>query len=158
MTKKKSNPGPLHDACRLREFDEVARRVSQTNVNSKDEDGQTPLICSCQSADTRIAELLLNHGADVRIADSHGMTALHWASFKAKQPQLVELLIRSGADPDAVAHEGLTPLHYAAILGFDLNAKALLNAGADPRKTFRGLDARALAAKYKHPKVSKLFQ
>ena len=60
-----------------------------------------------------VAELLIDHEADVNALDCNGSTPLHVASCK-DMPSLVTLLVRSGADINARSLNGSTPLHSAA--------------------------------------------
>ena len=56
------------------------------------------------------AQLLLDNGANIKAADSNGMTCLHFARSEA----MVEYLILKGANVNAVAQDKTTPLHYAS--------------------------------------------
>ena len=79
-----------------------------------------------------IAELLIQHGADVHAKNEMGMTPLHIAQWA----MMVEVLVRQGADLNALSKCGLTPLHVQAQEGEDTGSLevmgALLKAGANP--------------------------
>ncbi len=79
-----------------------------------------------------IAHALLDHGADVSIADSQGFTALHWAAADPRLAEFLEPLIAKGAPLNAVAGANhISPL-LAAIDARNLPAaEQLLRAGAD---------------------------
>ena len=59
------------------------------------------------------AQLLMEHGADVRTVDAGGHTPLHIAAEAGYAPVVEALLVR-GADPHAVDAEDKTPLSRAA--------------------------------------------
>jgi ankyrin repeat protein len=90
-------------------------------ANTRMMDGKTPLH---GQADLELVRLLLDSGADPKIADFTGQTPLHGAD----DPALVKLLLAHGADPNAGDLEDRTPLHLAQ----DHDVKVLLlKAGAD---------------------------
>jgi ankyrin repeat protein len=73
-------------------------------------------------------ELLLQHGADIRLRDHAGWTALLYAS-ENEPADGVKILLQHGADPN-IAVKGRTPLRNAAYRGLVANLQALLAAGA----------------------------
>lgn len=78
----------------------------------------------------KCAELLIKSGADVRLADNTGQTALHYAVGRAN-PELVKLLIASGADVNAVDRRGFSVLERT----FSSEITEILKAaGAQERK------------------------
>ena len=83
------------------------------------------------------AQRLLEAGADPRVRDLTGRTALHHARHR----EVVECLIKAGLDPNALStpdsgEPGLTPLQFALRDGGANEAvPALLAAGADPWRT-----------------------
>ena len=62
------------------------------NVSSEDNDGMTPLHIACQNGHTRIAELLLDRGADINHKNTEGSTPLNLA-IKAGCKGTVTLLL-----------------------------------------------------------------
>jgi ankyrin repeat protein/beta-lactamase regulating signal transducer with metallopeptidase domain len=97
-----------------------------------------------------IAELLIQHGVDVKARDKDGDTALHQiCMFGQKPAETVRVLLQHGADPNARDNNGVTPLMRAkdgatvdvlVAYGADVHAKtkdgqSLLSSGgayADP--------------------------
>lgn len=98
----------------------------------------------------KVADFLIEHGADPRRADPEtGETPLHAALSKAGRPHYlytVRLLLERGADPNArtipgvetgafmrdVRTRGETPLHRAAAFADPETIRCLLDHGADP--------------------------
>jgi ankyrin repeat protein len=70
-------------------------------------------------------------GADARVADPDGTTALHWA---ARHDDLVsaKALIKAGADVKAANRYGVTPMNLAATNGSAAMIRLLLDSGVDP--------------------------
>ena len=104
--------------------------------------GRTPLhqvagseYCS-RLNDVRIAQLLLEHGADVNAPDNDNTTPLHVASYH-RRVDLVTLLLDHGAAPNFPGNLGRTPLHLVAGSRKDPDengvcvAKLLMEHGAD---------------------------
>ncbi|CAH0051773.1 unnamed protein product [Clonostachys solani] len=90
-------------------------------VDSASFDGTTPLIIATGAGRLDSIRLLLDHGADVSIADYAGWTPLHWAANR-NHPHVVRLLIDCGADPTIESADGDTPL---SICPFSLEGKDL---------------------------------
>ena len=82
------------------------------HVDSKDNDGWTPLFFACQSNNLAVAGLLLKAGADVNWKDNDGMSTLHWASRNG-QVGIAEFLLAKGADVNCKDNNESTPLHEA---------------------------------------------
>jgi len=84
-----------------------------------------------------VAELLINHKADVNALDCNGSTPLHVASCQ-DMPSLVALLVHSGADITARSLNGSTPLHSAAACFAKNVYWSLINLGCDILATDSG--------------------
>lgn len=70
-------------------------------LNSQDSDGYTPLIVSCLHGHAECVRFLLANGADRRVADVKGNTALHYASIKGHLGVIFMLLSEFGtSDPE----------------------------------------------------------
>lgn len=116
-------------------------------VNLADKRGRRPLTSINDLAAGRweradrleIVRMLLEAGADPRLTDEYGNTALHSAASVAE----VQLLLAKGARVNAANRFGDTPLIYAAS---DDIAMALIEAGADYRATDQRGDSAASRA------------
>ena len=75
-----------------------------------------------------IADLLLQHGADINI-DTDGNTPLHWA-ISCKHTNLARFLIEHGADVNATDDNGTRPLTKAKRVGLQEIVDLLLAHGA----------------------------
>lgn len=73
-----------------------------------------------------IAEMLIDHRADINARDSDGQTALHWALQHRPLP-IAKMLLDRGADVNAVDARGFAPLHTVAELaGGNINSTDLV--------------------------------
>jgi ankyrin repeat protein len=72
----------------------------------------TPLHWAAVYGQAESCKVLLEHGADVKLVDELGHSALFWA-IDGGEPAIVELLIAHGADVNLKDQEGLTPLDVA---------------------------------------------
>lgn len=103
----------------------------------------TPLMAAISFYQENIAHYLIDRGADLNHKGVHGATALHWAAWTGNI-SLVKALLEFPIDIDISDSDfGATPLLYSihgAFRGGERNendqiecARALLNAGANPR-------------------------
>ena len=95
----------LYTAVGANDIESVEEMIARgADVNSRMEDTlQTPLM-AVESAE--MASLLLKAGADARLVDSQGATALHYAVLKEKAVDIIPLLLSAGADVNAVDSAG----------------------------------------------------
>jgi ankyrin repeat protein len=70
--------------------------------------GETPLIYGIRHTRVRMTEWLLKEGADPRIPDRRGHTALHHAVRRRLPDKVLRLLVQRGADVRAAANDGTT--------------------------------------------------
>ena len=91
-----------------------------------------------------IANRLLAAGAIVRAKNRRGAEPLHYAVDggpgnpawdPAAQVAMIETLLAAGADPNATDKGGVTPLHRAVRNRCADAVRALLEGGADPRRS-----------------------
>ena len=103
---------PLHYATVANSKDviEVLLRYG-ADPNVRNHQDYVPLH---QTSDEDVAGSLVNHGADVSIADREGNSSLHLAAFEGNEP-LVSFLLEKGANAELKNEDGDTPLDYAAM-------------------------------------------
>jgi len=103
-------------------------------------EGATPLMRAVKSNDLEATEILLDGGADPRLAMANGTTALTLLAGNRPGPgpdssdrilDCLRLLVQHGADPNAPGARGERPLHVAARLGSNAVVRALVAMGAD---------------------------
>lgn len=82
-----------------------------------------------KTGNTKMAELLIEKGADVNFKDEAG-TALIWA-VDSTSIEIVELLIEKGADLNVQNKDGWTALMWATNKGNTKIAELLIGKGAD---------------------------
>ncbi len=112
---------------------EPLRRDPQL-ANAYSHDGWTPLHLAAFFGHIEVAELLLDHGADVNARSqserfARANTPLHAAAAN-RQLAVAELLVARGADVNARDGSGFTPLALAANSRSDLMMLLLLEKGA----------------------------
>jgi ankyrin repeat protein len=111
---------------------ETARLLvdSTSDVNVRNEVGQTPLMLAAQAGNVMFAHPLLEVGADASLLDKDGRSVLHWAAIGGDYPEFVRLLLVSGADPSVCHHGGQTAADYARALGRNGMLEALLQSNS----------------------------
>ena len=116
----------------------LLKKIDSSLINARDHSGETPLISwlnEVNAPDIASFKTLLDHGADVNIADAKGNRPLHFAlkssSLISSRLEFIESLLTNGADPNDPNSNQLTPLRYA-IQANDLGLfKLLLKFGAN---------------------------
>lgn len=104
--------------------------LSEGNINHQSKDGTTPLLLAIALEKDTIAHLLIEHGADVNIADHEGNAPIHIAAHLGKI-DLVSVLVDKGANVLAKTKKGNLPLALAVNAGHDDVVKYLF------RKTYK---------------------
>jgi ankyrin repeat protein len=82
-------------------------------------------------------DILLADGADPRLPQPDGSTALHWAAYHDASDQ-AQLLLDHSVDPRAVNHYGVPPLALACRNASSSMVTLLLRYGADPHRRLAG--------------------
>jgi hypothetical protein len=130
----------LHVAAFSSENAEAAKVLTEFNapINARTKYGNTPL----HFADSvEMIEFLLSRGADVRLRNTDGETALHIAAYGGR-PDIVRALINAGANVNALDKKHFwSPLHLAAnprlyysvpLSSYKSTIGVLIENGADP--------------------------
>ena len=106
------------------------------------EDGATPFLRAAQSGDVTVMKLLLEHGANPKIATANGDTALMVAAgigwvegvtfewSEADNLEAVKMCLDLGIDPNIADGDGRTALHGAAHKGRNDVIRLLVEHGA----------------------------
>jgi ankyrin repeat protein len=104
---------------------------------------ESPLIAAASLGADKVAQVLIEAGADMELTSIYGSRALHWAAWTGASAT-VALLIRQGAEIEVKdARFGATPLFWA-VHGYGPNgpkqkrdqvgaARILIDAGAEPQ-------------------------
>jgi ankyrin repeat protein len=100
------------------------------DINIRNLDGETPLMCAVNAENIQTVTLLLKNHAEVNAEDHKQRTCLHLAALKDKSGSITQLLLRRNADTELVDEIGLTPLFVAAFNGNDAVTRQLLKHGA----------------------------
>lgn len=123
----------LFEAIKYRRYRQAKLLVEAgVNVDSRNEKGETPLICtSLQLEDSKIrikfARLFVDAGANPNLQDFKGLTALMYCSLQ-DQPDMVLILLECKLiDTGIQDQEGNTALIYAAVHGFEDVIAVFLN-------------------------------
>ncbi|KAK5925811.1 hypothetical protein CgunFtcFv8_021438 [Champsocephalus gunnari] len=103
----------------------------QSQINSRDASGQTPLHRACERGDTAcVTELLEESQARTDIKDQDGETPMHCAA-KQDTPAIIKVMCsRMCSGVNELNLHGETPLHVSCRLGRVESVKALLGGGA----------------------------
>jgi len=131
----------IFEAAKSGNITKVQELIGQgVSVNSRTDDGHTPLHAAAANCHLDVAQLLLAHEADINAQDNNGTTPLCW-SVKASLPwtpvvhqlqlDMTQLLLDRGADHNIQDNVGYTPLHWALGIGYLHITKALIFAGAN---------------------------
>ena len=103
----------------------VREEIIRINTDARPRALQVALL----TGQEKMAELLVARGADVRIEQAEGFTALHEAAQIGSET-VVKLLLDAGANPSARAKDGRTPLGIARKERHEAVARLLESRGA----------------------------
>ena len=90
----------------------------------------TPLQAACYLGRSTLADLLLQHGADVSAVDQLGRSALHVACIRGHEA-CTRLLLLHGTETSAVDNYEVSALRYACSGGHEACTRLLLQHGAE---------------------------
>jgi ankyrin repeat protein len=126
------------------------------DVNARQPDGATAIAWAAHWDDLQTADLLIHAGADVNLANDHGVSPL-WLACTNGSAAMVEKLLKAGADPNAALRlSGETALMSCARTGNVEAVRWLLEHGADvnSRESWREQTALMWAVAEKHADVA----
>ena len=156
----------LHIAVDADKFAGVALLLRLgSDIDARDKYRMTPLHKAAIFNRLKIAELLIENGADLNaLAPKYGhifVSPLHLAA-EAGAADMIDLLAEYGCNMNPQRSAGPvnpSPLHLAAAKGRYAGAKALLDHGADPwLKDRNGRTANDWANEMQHAEVAHLLQ
>ncbi|KAL3537806.1 hypothetical protein ACH5RR_001172 [Cinchona calisaya] len=124
--------GALHFASREGKTEMCKYLVEELklDVNTKDDDGETPVLHAARQGHTATAKYLIDCGADPLIPSQLGTVVLHHAAGIG-DTELLKLLVSRGLDVDLQSDAG-TPLIWAAGHGQQDAVRILLEHHANP--------------------------
>lgn len=108
-----SNPLWLHSAVGKDSFLVTKFLIlNNRDVNTQDNNGNTPLHIAVSKDNSDIIQLLIHYGANINLQNKNGETPLH-ISVSQKDFETIKLLIQNGANINLQDKDGNTPLHLA---------------------------------------------
>jgi ankyrin repeat protein len=136
----------------------TARPAGKEDVNRRFDDGSTPLQWAVYRGDVAEAKRLLRAGANLKLANNYGVTAMTLASEVA-DTEMLKVLLEAGADADSPNPEGQTALLAVARTGNVEAAQILIKAGAtiDAKEKWGGQTALMWASARRHPAMMELL-
>jgi ankyrin repeat protein len=129
----KPSHGALHIARNVAVLELLLKYGAE--VDSRDENGRTPLHCCAYRGSERGSPLdlvihLIEAGADINARSAAGHTPLHYATMYGFDEHMA-ILLRKGADIESRKYDGYTPLMLAILCNQQKAVKLLLENGAD---------------------------
>ncbi|RMJ09226.1 hypothetical protein BHE90_015467 [Fusarium euwallaceae] len=113
-----------------RHEEEISARVTELDLEDKDELGMTKLHHAVRAGDLDLVESVIQSGASVDCRDANGSTPLHYAA-KRGLVKCVAVLVEHGADIRITDNSGFSPFLWAVVAGQEDAAEKLLWMGAD---------------------------
>ena len=110
---------------------------TEVPVLYKEVHGNTVLHQACQTHDTQLVELLVEHGADINFRDAEGFTPLHIAAIHGKM-QDVKKLVELGADDSLTTLDGKDAA-YLAELNEETEIEEFLKSNERPSRVMVGV-------------------
>ena len=127
------------------------------DLDSKDNDGLTPLSWAARKGQEAMVKLLLEKSAELESTDNNGRTPISWATYFGVEA-VVKLLLEKGAELECKDNYGRTPLLWAVRLGGKAVVKLLLEKGAElGSKDINGRTSLSWAARLGGKAVVKLL-
>jgi ankyrin repeat protein len=121
----------IHEFVRKGDLDNVRALIEKDPelVNTKDQDGRTPLHWACRGNKLEVVKFLVEKGADVDAEDNNKIVPLHSLATR-DNAAAIAILLDNGAEIDARDYGNDTALHYAAMSDAADALTILVKAGA----------------------------
>ncbi|XP_074596331.1 uncharacterized protein LOC141851486 [Brevipalpus obovatus] len=126
--KEKIHSTTIHEAVTEGSID-LVEKMPDEEMNSLDNENNTPLHYAAAKGRYEIAVLLLRRGGNVRSKNRYGQTPLHLACHSGNE-DIVREMINAGSDTNEKDSENNTPLHFAASVGSLKITRLLVESGA----------------------------
>jgi uncharacterized protein len=167
----RNNNTPLHILLMSPGRDTIAKDIldvflkTGVRINSKNNEGNDPLLLACAKGYTKVCQLLLQNGGNPRVVNDMGNTVVHQCAASGHS-ELVEMLLDLAIPFISILNsEGDTPLHIAvknnhadvaAVLLRKGSSLTLKNqAGKTPVDLVSNLEKNIFAIK--HPELVKII-
>jgi ankyrin repeat protein len=126
--------------------------AGKEDVNARRVDGSTPLQWAAFNDDVAEAKRLIAAGADIKLKNNYGISAMLLAADIAST-DMIQLLLKNGADANSANPDGETALHLVARANNLEAARLLVKAGAkvDPREKLGEQTPLMWAVARRHP-------
>ncbi|XP_071085033.1 serine/threonine-protein phosphatase 6 regulatory ankyrin repeat subunit A-like [Haliotis cracherodii] len=123
----------LHAACYSDNVSIVRDILSRklVDINSKDYDGNTPLMVAAQKGNKKVFDLLVSNECDEFDVSDSGGNILHAACLSNDAVLVKEILLRGVADIESRDEDGATPVMLAAAQGHKEVFDLLVNQGCN---------------------------
>lgn len=123
---------PLHVACEYG-YEKIVEYLINRGaiINSRMDNGYTPLLISLERKKFSTCEFLIENGADVNAKEWNGYyNVLSHALMNNAPIELIKLILNKGANPHSMGVDYHTPIHIAAYENI-LATRLLLEKGVD---------------------------
>ncbi|XP_076651408.1 uncharacterized protein LOC143358281 [Halictus rubicundus] len=123
----------LLEFARFQKIRDFLLKTRPIDLRYTTEDLKTPLIATIDHNDPRILSLLLEKNSadlDETITQPCGRTALMYAAYVSRDPEVLQVLLKKGADLQKTDIRGWTCLQYAIVGERLKNVTLLLDSGA----------------------------
>lgn len=129
----------IHEAVQQGDLSKTQNLIAKEPalLNSKAEDGRTPLHVAVMGGHKELVEYLIQEGANIDAQDKDGRTPLLNA-IMFKKSDLARTLIKKGADVKIKCKEGANAIIYALFFGPEDLIEPILDSGQDVNEIYQG--------------------
>ena len=129
----------IHEAVQQGDLSKTQNLIAKdpSVLNSKTEDGRTPLHVAVMGGHKKLVEYLIREGANIDALDKEGRTPLLNAII-LKKPNLAHMLIEMGADVKIKSKEGANAIIYAFFFGPEDLIEPILDSGQNVNERYEG--------------------
>ncbi|XP_048251779.1 uncharacterized protein LOC124117625 isoform X2 [Haliotis rufescens] len=131
--KDENNNNLLHLACHGGHVSIVQQLLPKFKINSRGNNGRTPVMCAAASGVESVFNLLVSEGADIRLRDDNNNSLLHLACFGGNISIVTYLLPKS--DINCQGSHGRTAIMITVLVGKPALFKLLLSKKANIKLT-----------------------